>query len=108
MRTALGVLAAVSFLTSRCAFQPRVGAGGEGGLIVGSPGSHELGASTEILTGIPKAGSYNGWRIAARPDGGRYATVGDAQNTGAAQDANSSSARIPRSTLDAGRLIACS
>ena len=66
----------------------------------GAPGSYALGAGEEIVTGMVKAGNHNGGRIKLGPDGKLYATVGDAAQTGLAQDPSSYNGKILRMNLD--------
>jgi glucose/arabinose dehydrogenase len=66
--------------------------------LVGPPGGYALGAGTEVLTGLRKAGNHNGGRIAFGPDGQLYATVGDAGDPGSAQDPASLNGKILRMT----------
>lgn len=66
----------------------------------GRAGSYALGAGTDILTGIAKAGNHNGGRIKQGPDGMLYATVGDASNPGVAQDPAALNGKILRMKPD--------
>jgi glucose/arabinose dehydrogenase len=66
--------------------------------LTGSPGQYTLGAAEVLLAGIPKARTHNGGRLAFGPDGMLYATTGDAQQTGLAQDISSLAGKIVRLT----------
>jgi glucose/arabinose dehydrogenase len=68
--------------------------------LLGRPGSLSLGASEVLLSGIPRASTHNGGRIAFGPDGYLYVTTGDAQRRDAAQDADALGGKILRLTAD--------
>lgn len=68
--------------------------------LVGEPGGYALGAATDILTGLARAGNHNGGRIKVGPDEKLYATVGDASNPSSSQDLASLNGKILRIELD--------
>lgn len=70
------------------------------GKLTGEPGDLQLGALTEVITGIPKERTHNGGRLVIGPDEKLYVTTGDAQRVNAAQDAGSLAGKILRLNLD--------
>ncbi len=66
--------------------------------LTGSPGSYGLGAVEVLVTGIPKARTHNGGRLALGPDGMLYATTGDARLVDEAQNVRSLAGKILRLT----------
>jgi glucose/arabinose dehydrogenase len=66
--------------------------------LAGEPGSLTLGEPEDVLTGIPRATTHNGGRIAFGPDGHLYITTGDAQIRDAAQDPGALGGKILRVT----------
>lgn len=66
----------------------------------GAAGSLEVGELHEVITGIPKARTHNGVRIAIGPDEKLYVTTGDAQVLEASQDVDSLAGKILRLDLD--------
>jgi glucose/arabinose dehydrogenase len=63
-------------------------------------GSGGLGTPTVLLSGLARAEFHNGGRIAFGPDGKLYAGVGDATDTGHAQDKRSLNGKILRLNPD--------
>jgi glucose/arabinose dehydrogenase len=66
--------------------------------LLGEPGELALGVPEGVLTGIPRASTHNGGRIAFGPDGYLYVTTGDAQNRDAPQDVAALGGKILRLT----------
>jgi glucose/arabinose dehydrogenase len=66
----------------------------------GAPGGYALGAGEEIITGMIKAGNHNGGRIKLGPDGMLYVTIGDAGDSGQAQQLGNLNGKILRVELD--------
>ncbi|SFS05670.1 Glucose/arabinose dehydrogenase, beta-propeller fold [Microbacterium sp. cf046] len=64
----------------------------------GDAGSLAIGDPEPILTGIPRANTHDGGRIAFGPDGYLYVTTGDAQNQNAPQDPDALGGKILRLT----------
>lgn len=70
------------------------------GSLSGAAGALEVGELAEVITGIPKARTHNGGRIAIGPDEKLYMTTGDAQVLEASQDVDSLAGKILRLDLD--------
>lgn len=70
------------------------------GSLSGAAGALEVGELAEVITGIPKARTHNGGRIAIGPDEKLYVTTGDAQVLEASQDVDSLAGKILRLELD--------
>ncbi|MFB8387414.1 PQQ-dependent sugar dehydrogenase [Microbacterium sp. NPDC055910] len=68
--------------------------------LLGPEGALELGAGEVILSGIPRATTHNGGRLAFGPDGYLYVTTGDAQYGDGAQDPDYLGGKILRVTPD--------
>lgn len=64
------------------------------------PGGPRLGAPEVVFTGIPRAQTHNGGRIAFGPDGYLYIATGDAQDRSASQDPQALGGKILRLTPD--------
>ncbi|WP_322408970.1 PQQ-dependent sugar dehydrogenase [Microbacterium invictum] len=70
------------------------------GLVTSDGGDWALGEMETVFTGIPRANTHNGGRIAFGPDGLLYVATGDAQNVGAAQDPAELGGKILRLTAE--------
>jgi glucose/arabinose dehydrogenase len=66
--------------------------------LLGESGEHRLGDPEVILSGIRRANTHDGGRIAFGPDGMLYVTTGDAQFSEAAQDPDALGGKILRLT----------
>ncbi|GAA1989652.1 PQQ-dependent sugar dehydrogenase [Microbacterium pumilum] len=66
--------------------------------LTGEPGAFGLGAPEVIFSGIARASTHDGGRIAFGPDGMLYVTTGDAQNHDASQDPENLGGKILRLT----------
>ncbi|QKJ19376.1 PQQ-dependent sugar dehydrogenase [Microbacterium hominis] len=64
----------------------------------GARGALALGGFEPVITGIPRASTHNGGRIAFGPDDCLYVTTGDAQDRDAPQDPDSLGGKILRAT----------
>lgn len=68
--------------------------------LVGDAGGYSIAGGRDVVTGLAKAGNHNGGRIRLGPDGMLFATVGDASETGLAQDPVSYNGKILRMQPD--------
>lgn len=66
----------------------------------GAPGSFVLGDPEVVFSGIPRANTHDGGRIAFGPDGFLYVTTGDARNSDTAQDPAALGGKILRLTSE--------
>lgn len=66
----------------------------------GSAGSYALGEEETVVGGLPANSYHDGGRIAFGPDGMLYVSVGDAGDSGAAQDVDDLNGKILRMTPD--------
>lgn len=64
--------------------------------LTGGPGARSIGAPEVIFSGIPRASTHDGGRIAFGPDGKLYVATGDAQNRDASQNRDELGGKILR------------
>jgi glucose/arabinose dehydrogenase len=68
--------------------------------LIGRPGALSLGTQEVVFSGIPRANTHDGGRLAFGPDGFLYVTTGDAQRREQAQDPDALGGKILRLTAD--------
>nr|WP_223169346.1 PQQ-dependent sugar dehydrogenase [Microbacterium sp. MF43] len=66
----------------------------------GQPGARTIGDVEVVFSGIPRANTHNGGRLAFGPDGYLYVATGDARDTDSAQDPHALGGKILRLTPD--------
>lgn len=64
----------------------------------GRPGQRTIGDGEVVFSGIPRANTHNGGRLAFGPDGYLYVATGDARDTDSAQDPQALGGKILRLT----------
>lgn len=64
--------------------------------LLGEAGAFSLGEAETVFSGIPRANTHNGGRIAFGPEGKLFVSTGDAQNREAAQDPEALGGKILR------------
>ena len=96
----LGLAISPDFATDQLVYAYRSAPGSVNQIVRMTFDGATLGTPEVVLDGIPSNTIHNGGRIHFGPDGMLYAGVGDAGNTGAAQDIGSLSGKILRMMPD--------